>query len=635
MTDSNQKSQRKKAKDAKTELVQKQGRKSTAKPVQKALAEKAPAKTAKKFVKPKAVYDVTVQNESKTSEKIIKRGTNTSKTKKTKYPLRIIPLGGLNEIGKNITLYEYDSDCFIVDCGLAFPDDDMLGIDLVIPDFTYIEQIKDNLKAIFITHGHEDHIGALAYLLKTVNVPVYATRLTVGLIEAKLREHGIIDIVQLNVINYGDIIDVGKMRVEAVRVNHSIPDACAYAVHPPVGVVIQTGDFKIDYTPIHGEMIDLARFGELGRHGVLALLSDSTNAERPGSTGSERTVGYSFDRLFLTANKKRIIVASFASNIHRIQQIIDMAQKFGRKVAVVGRSMVNVVNTAEELGYLNIPDNIFIDIDSVGSYTDDKIVIITTGSQGEPMSALTRMAMGDNKKVSIGPNDCIIISATPIPGNEKSVDIVINELMRLGAEVIYEKMYDIHVSGHACQDELKTIIGLTRPKFFIPVHGEYKHLKRHAGLALSMEIPRENIVIGEIGSVIETDGKTIKIAGTVPAGQVMVDGLGVGDVGSIVLRDRKRLSEEGLIIVVAAIQIGSGELLAGPDIVSRGCVYGRESEEIMNESREICLAAIQRCYDQNVREWGGIKQTIKDELSRYIYMKTKRTPMILPVIQEI
>lgn len=552
-----------------------------------------------------------------------------------KTPVRIIPLGGLGEIGKNMTVYECVNDMFIVDCGLSFPDEDMLGVDLVIPDFTFIENNRDKIRGIVLTHGHEDHIGALPYLLKVINVPIYATRLTLGLVEGKLKEHGLLGKVQLNVVKPRDTVKMGCMAVEFVRVNHSIPDACAMAIHTPAGIIVQTGDFKVDFTPIEGDVIDLARFGELGGKGVLALLSDSTNAEKSGSTMSERKVGESFELLFKRADKKRIIIATFASNIHRIQQIMDAAVRYGRKVAVSGRSMVNVVGKALELGYLKVPDGVLIEIDAVSRYPDDKIIIITTGSQGEPMSALYRMAMSDHRKVSLTGNDFIIISATPIPGNEKLVSRVVNELMKQGADVVYESMYEVHVSGHACQDEQKMMMALTKPKFFIPVHGEYKHLKKHAATALGMGIPAERILIGEIGNVIELDGVDMKVTGTVPAGRVLVDGLGVGDVGSIVLRDRKHLAEDGLIVVVTTITRESGEIVAGPDIVSRGFVYVREAEAMMNEVKRIARKSIEDCIDSNIREWGNIKNRIKDNVGDYLYSKTKRNPMILPVIQEV
>lgn len=549
--------------------------------------------------------------------------------------LKIIPLGGLNEVGKNITVFECSNDLFVVDCGMTFPDSEMPGVDIVIPDFTYLEKNVDKIRGIVITHGHEDHIGGLAYLLKKINVPVFATRLTIGMIESKLKEHGLSGKVTLNVVKPKQTVKMGCMAVEFIRVNHSIPDAVALAIHTPAGVVVHTGDFKVDFTPIEGGVIDLARFGELGNRGVLALMSDSTNSERMGYTKTERKVGESFEKLFDKAEGKRIIIATFSSNIHRVQQIIDCAQRYGRKVAIFGRSMVNVINTAIELGYLSVPQGIIIDIDLMGKYPSEKIVLITTGSQGEPMSALTRMAMNDHKKVNITPMDFIIISATPIPGNEKLVTKVVNELMKAGAEVVYEAMYEVHVSGHACQDEQKLMMALTKPKFFIPVHGEYKHLKKHAQTAKEMGIPEENIIIAEIGNVIETDGVEMKITSQVPAGKILVDGLGVGDVGSIVLRDRKHLAQDGLIIVVATIESESGTILAGPDIVSRGFVYVRESEELMNQARALLLKTLQQCLDNDTKEWNAIKTKLKDVLSDFIFSKTKRTPMILPVIMEI
>lgn len=550
-------------------------------------------------------------------------------------PLRIIPLGGLNEIGKNMTVFECGNDMFIVDCGLAFPDSDMPGVDLVIPDFTYVEQNIDKVRGIVITHGHEDHIGGLAYLLKKVNIPVYATRLTIGLIEGKLREHNLLSQTKLNVVTPRQTVKMGCMAVEFIHVNHSIPDAVGLAIHTPAGIVIHTGDFKVDFTPIEGGIIDLARFGELGNRGVLALMSDSTNAEKPGHTASERKVGSSFENLFAKAEGKRIIIATFASNIHRIQQIINNAVRTDRKVAVFGRSMLNVISTAMELGYLSVPEGVIIDLEAMNKYPPEKIVLITTGSQGEPMSALTRMAMNEHRSVTITPMDYIIISATPIPGNEKYVTRVVNELLKAGAEVIYESMYDVHVSGHACQEELKLIMALTRPRFFIPVHGEYKHLKKSAGLANSIGIPESNIIIGSIGDVIETDGTDLRITGKVTAGRVLVDGLGVGDVGSIVLRDRKHLAEDGLIVVVATIESESGTILAGPDILSRGFVYVRESEEMMEAARDILRKTLESCLAGGVRDWNGIKSSLRDSLSDYIYMKTKRNPMILPIIEEI
>ena len=563
-----------------------------------------------------------------------KRRSSKAAKEVRKTPVRIIPLGGLHEIGKNMTVFECSNDMFILDCGLAFPDADMPGVDIVIPDFTYVERNRDKIRGVVITHGHEDHIGGLAYLLKKINVPVYATKLTIGLIEGKLKEQGLYGKVKLNVVEPKKTVKMGCMAVEFIKVNHSIPDAVGMAIHTPAGIIVHTGDFKVDYSPIDGKIIDLARFGELGSRGVLALMADSTNAERLGYTHSERTVGESFDKLFQKGEGKRIIIATFSSNIHRVQQIINCAVRYGRKVAVFGRSMINVINTAIELGYLDVPSGIIIDIETMNRYESERIVLITTGSQGEPMSALTRMAMNDHKKVNITPMDFIIISATPIPGNEKYVTRVVNELMKSGAEVVYEAMYEVHVSGHACQEELKLMLALTKPKFFIPVHGEYKHLKKHAGLALQMGIPKENIIIGEIGNVIETDGTKMSITSQVPAGRVLVDGLGVGDVGSIVLRDRKHLAQDGLIIIVIGIERSSNIVVAGPDIISRGFVYVRESEELMVEARQLLTDTLNNCSAAELREWNTLKGKLRDSLSDYIYQKTKRSPMILPIIME-
>lgn len=559
--------------------------------------------------------------------------TNHRSVKRT--PIRIIPLGGLNEIGKNMTVFECANDAFIVDCGLAFPDSDMPGVDLVIPDFTYVEQNADKIRGVVITHGHEDHIGALAYLLKKVNIPVYGTRLTIGLIEGKLKEHGILESAKLNIVKPRQTIKMGCMAVEFIRVNHSIPDAVGLAIHTPAGVIVHTGDFKVDFTPIEGGIIDLARFGELGSRGVLALMADSTNAERPGHTASERTVGNSFVKLFDRAEGKRIIIATFSSNIHRVQQIVNCAIANDRKIAVFGRSMLNVISTAIELGYLKVPDGLIIDLDAMNRFPAEKIVLITTGSQGEPMSALSRMAMNEHRHVTITPNDFIIISANPIPGNEKLVTKVVNELLRAGAEVIYESMYDVHVSGHACQEELKLMLSLTKPKYYIPVHGEYKHLKKQSGLAIDLGMDPNNVIIANIGNVIESDGVDMKITGQVQAGRVFVDGLGVGDVGSIVIRDRKHLAEDGLIIAVATIELESGTILAGPDVVSRGFVYVRESEELMVAAKEILTNTLTDCLDAGTREWNTIKTRMKDDLSEFIFQKTKRKPMILPIIMEI
>lgn len=550
-------------------------------------------------------------------------------------PVKIAFLGGLNEVGKNITLYEYGNDMFLVDCGLAFPDQDMPGVDLVIPDFTYLERNADKIRGIVITHGHEDHIGGLAYLMKTLNIPIYATRLTIGLIQGKFKEHGLLNTTSLNVVKPGDHISFGAFDVELIHVNHSIPDAVALAIRCKAGTIIQTGDFKIDTTPIDGEMIDLARFAEIGKEGVLCLLSDSTNAERPGFTESERKVGESFQRLFAKAGNRRLIVASFASNVHRVQQIIDVAQSLGRKVALSGRSLENVVAIGTELGYLHVPDGLLVSIDMVNRYPADQMVIITTGSQGEPMSALTRMAFSDHRKVSICPNDYVIISANPIPGNEKTVSKVVNELMKLGAEVVYEKMYDVHVSGHACQEEQKLMLGIIKPKYFIPVHGEQKHLRKHAGLALSMGMDPKNILIADNGVEVSLSEKEFRVSGNVPSGRVFVDGYGVGDVGSIVLRDRKHLAQDGLIIVVATIGSKTGELLSGPDVVSRGFVYVRESEELIEDACKVAQRILEDCAAHNVHDWSSIKLKLRDEVSHLMYERTKRSPMILPILMEV
>ena len=557
------------------------------------------------------------------------------KSKAEPKPIKVSFLGGLNEVGKNMTLFEYGEDMFLVDCGLAFPDQDMLGVDLVLPDFTYVERNADRIRGIVITHGHEDHIGGLPYLLKVLNVPVYGTKLTIGLIQGKLREHGLLNSASLNVIKPGDVITLGGFTVEAIHVNHSIPDALGLAIRCEGGTIVHTGDFKIDTTPIDGGMMDLGRLAEIGQEGVLCLMSDSTNAERPGFTESERKVGESFETLFRKAGNNRIIVATFSSNIHRVQQIMNVAASLGRKVALVGRSLENVVSISAELGYLNIPEGIVIDINMINRYPADKLVIITTGSQGEPMSALTRMAFSDHHKVEIHPNDYVIISATPIPGNEKTVSRVVNELMKLGADVVYEKMYEVHVSGHACQEELKMIMGIVKPKYFIPVHGELKHLRKHAGLALSMGIPKENILIADNGRVAEISKKALRCMSTVPAGRVFVDGYGVGDVGSVVLRDRKHLAQDGLVIVAVCIDRESGMIVSGPDVVTRGFVYVKESEELINAAREVAVEAIEAQTDGGYFDWNSIKASLRDEISHLMYERTKRSPMILPVIMEV
>lgn len=552
-----------------------------------------------------------------------------------KESVRVAFLGGMNEIGKNMTVYEYKNDMFIVDCGLAFPGEELPGVDLVIPDFTYIEKNINKIRGLIITHGHEDHIGGIAYLLKKANIPIYATKLTIGLIKGKLKEHNLLDSAKLVEIKPHDNITLGSFNIELIHVNHSIPDAVGLAIRCPAGILIHTGDFKIDTTPVDGDMIDLTRFAEYGKKGVLALFQDSTNAERPGYTMSEKTVGESFVNLFRKAGKRRIVVATFASNIHRVQQIIDVAKQSKRKVAVVGRSLENLVQVGEELGYLNVPKNILINIDNIKNYEDEHLVIITTGSQGEPMSALTKMAYGEHRKVAVTPNDYVIISATPIPGNEKMVGNVVNELMKRGIEVIYEKMYEVHVSGHACQEELKLMMGIVKPEFFIPVHGEQKHLQKHAMLAESMGFDKKNIYVGNIGDYIEISEDGIKNLDNVPSGEVYVDGIGVGDVGNIVLNDRKRLSQDGLIIVVATINTSTGMIESGPDIVSRGFVYVRENEDLMNSARDLACRIIDETYDRRYHDWNAVKTKLRDEISHLMYEKTKRSPMILPVLMEI
>lgn len=555
-------------------------------------------------------------------------------TKDGKKPIvKLISLGGLNEVGKNMYLIETANDIIIIDCGMTFPDAEMPGVDIVIPDFTYVVKNIDKVRGVLLTHGHEDHIGGMPYLLKKVNIPVYGTKLTLGLLENKLREHNLGG-VKLNVISAGQTVRLGGLTAEFIKVNHSIPGAVAVAVRTPAGTIVHTGDFKVDYTPIEGGIIDLPRFAQLGSEGVLALLADSTNSERQSFTPSERKVGDTFDSLFNRAVGKRIIIATFSSNVHRIQQIINCAAKHGRKVTVFGRSMVNVMKLSVELGYLKIPDGVLIDIDRMRNYKDSEIVLITTGSQGEPMSALTRMALSDHRQVSVTSNDYIIISARPIPGNEKFVGRVVNELLKLGAEVVYEEMYEVHVSGHACQEEQKLILALTRPKFFVPVHGEFKHLSRHAQTARSMGIDEKNIVIADIGNVIETNGESIKINGNVPSGKVMVDGYGVGDVGAVVLKDRKHLAQDGVIVVNLTIDKIDRRLLSGPDLISRGFVYERESEELLEKARALAKSV---CEDElkTRHDYNAIKNRIRDDLGDFIFQKTKRRPMVIPDIMDI
>ena len=557
---------------------------------------------------------------------------NARRGRKGTSKLKIIPLGGLEQIGMNITAFEYEDSIVVVDCGLSFPDDDMLGIDLVIPDVTYLKENADRVKGFVITHGHEDHIGALPYVLRELNIPIYATRLTMGLIENKLREHNLLGHTKRKVIKFGQSVNLGQFRIEFIKTNHSIVDAAALAIHSPAGTVVHTGDFKVDYTPVFGEAIDLQRFAELGKKGVLALMCDSTNAERKGFTQSERTVGHTFDTIFHEHQGSRLIIATFASNVDRVQQIINTAHKYGRKVVVEGRSMVNIIDTAMNLGCINIPENTLVDIDRLKDYPDDRTVIITTGSQGENMAALSRMASSVHRKVSIGPNDTIIFSSNPIPGNEKAVTRVINELEMKGAEVIFQ---DVHVSGHACQEEIKLIYTLVHPKYAIPVHGEYKHLKAQAGIAQELGIQKENIFILRSGNVLELNEEKAGVTGQVAAGAILVDGLGIGDVGNVVLRDRQHLAEDGIMIVVVALDSISGQIASGPDLVSRGFVYVKESDALMDEARDLMENVMEGCVSRGCTDWGRIKTAIKDNLGDFIWKKTKRRPMILPIIMEV
>ncbi len=551
-----------------------------------------------------------------------------------KSPLKIIALGGLDEIGKNITVFEYEDEMILVDCGLEFPDVEMLGVDLVIPDFTYLVTNQNKIKGLFVTHGHEDHIGSIPYLLHQINVPIYCTRLTAKLIEHKLEEHHLLNIANINIVEQGSTVDTGKIKVEFIRSTHSIPDSCMLAIKTPAGTVIHTGDFKVDYTPMDGQIMDLGRLAELGNEGVLALLSDSTNSNSKGYTMSEKSVGPVFDHLF-EGCKKRIVVATFASNVHRVQQIVNSAVKFNRKVAISGRSMQNMIEAARELNYIDAPDDLFIDIDLIKNYNDDQLVLITTGSQGETMSALTRMANGEHRKVTITGNDLVIISANPIPGNEKAVSKVIDKLMKIGAQVVHSELEDVHVSGHACQEEQKLIIALTKPKYFIPVHGEYHHLMAHRDTAIEMGIKPENIVLSNNGRVIEVTDEKIELQSAVPSGRVMVDGLGVGDVGNVVLRDRQHLSQDGLIVIVMTMDNQTGEIVSGPDVISRGFVYVRESENLMEEVKAFIREEISKLEAKHVTEWSTIKSTLKDDVRDFIFDRTKRNPMILPIIMEV
>ncbi len=549
--------------------------------------------------------------------------------------LKIIPLGGLHEIGKNMTAFEYGNEIILVDCGMSFPDEEMPGVDMVINDISYLEKHRDKIKGVFLTHGHEDHIGGLPYFLKSINVPVYGTRLTLGLVEHKLKEHNMLTKGKLVRVRAGNTVEVSKsFSVEFIRTNHSIADSCALAIKTPVGVVLHTGDFKIDTTPIVGDVIDLARIGQLGNEGILALMSESTNVERPGYAMSEKKVGAKFEEIFKDCNK-RIIVATFASNVHRVQQIIDAAVKNGRKVAVSGRSMENIVELSILMGYMRVPEGVLINLDSIGKYRPNQVVIITTGSQGEPMSALTRMAYSDHRKVEVTKDDLIIISATPIPGNEKSISNVINELFKIGAEVIYNSLADVHVSGHACQEELKLILALAKPKFFIPIHGECRHLMLHAELAESMGIEKKNAFVLGNGAVLEMDANSAAVNGTVPNGKILVDGLGVGDVGNIVLRDRKHLAQDGLIIVVVTISGEERRMVSRPDVISRGFVYVREAETLIDGVRDVVQENVEICLEKRMTEWSVMKNQIKTSVAHYIYDKTKRNPMILPIIEEV
>ncbi len=597
--------------------------------------------TSAKQSKAKTAPNTKTAKKSANQKTTAKKQYNSASKKRNAAPktpqkaVKIIPLGGLGEIGKNITLYEYDGDMILVDCGMTFPDEDTPGVDSVIPDFTYVLENQDKIKGLVVTHGHEDHIGAIPYLLKQFNVPIYATRLTIGLISGKLKEHKLLGDAKLNEVVAGKTVTLGKFNVEFIHVNHSIPDSVGFAITCGAGTVVHMGDFKIDTTPIDDKVIDIARFAELGKKGVLAMLSDSTNAERPGYTSSERLVGESFSNLFKKAEGHRIIVATFSSNIHRIQQIIDEAVRCGRKVAVSGRSMINVVNVAAELGYLNVPNGVLVDIDTIKNYAPHELVVVTTGSQGEPMSALSRMAASEHRQVEITPGDMIIISATPIPGNEKLVSRVVNELMKRGANVVYEKMYDVHVSGHACQEEQKLMLSIVKPKYFIPVHGEQKHLYKHAQLAYNMGMDYKNVVISNNGSVIELSKQGIKSTETIQAGRVLVDGLGVGDVGSIVLRDRKHLAEDGIIVVTVSIDGITREVVSGPDIVSRGFVYVKESDELMAQLDRVVCNVLENCYVLGIKDWNTIKTRIKDNVAKFLYNKTHRSPMILPIIMEV
>ena len=605
---------------------------------------------AKKDEMSKKTKQVTADKQNKTekraeskivNKKNVNKVQNRRKTNKSregvrikKSPLKVIPLGGLLEIGKNITIFEYENEIIIVDCGLAFPTEDMLGVDLVVADTTYLEKNKDKIKGLVLTHGHEDHIGGIPYLLRQVNVPIYGTRFTLGLLRNKLEEHRLLKSTKMYEVSQGETVNFGKIKVEFIRTSHSIPDAVGFAIYTPIGTVVHTGDFKIDYTPIDGQKIDFGRLAEIGENGVLMLMSDSTNAERKGFTKSESSIGEVLDELFAHCIK-RIVVATFASNVHRVQQIIDASVNYGRKVAICGRSMVKMIETSVELGYMNVPENTIIDIDLIKNYPDECLTIITTGSQGEPMSALTRMAAGEHKKVEITPNDLVIISANPIPGNEKLVSKVIDDLMQLGSEVVYSSLADIHVSGHGCQEEQKLMLSLIKPKYFMPVHGEYRQLMAHSETAQKMGIPKENIFVLKNGKVLEIGENEARINGTVPSGKVMVDGLGIGDVGNIVLKDRQHLSQDGLIIVVLAMDGSTGEIVSGPEIISRGFVYVRESENLMEEMKRTLKNKLRVLEENNVTDWAVIKIAVKDTLRDFLFQRNKRNPMVLPIIMEV
>ena len=592
-------------------------------------------RTSKEENKSTKRVETVERTNTKPTERKRRTQTNKSNSIFKASKLKIIPLGGLHEVGKNITVFEYENEMIVVDCGLSFPEDDMLGIDLVIPDITYLEKNVDKIKGLIITHGHEDHIGSVPYLLKKINIPIYAPRLACGLIRNKLEEHKLLRSTKLTEVMQGQTISLGKnFKVEFIRSSHSIPDSVMLAITTPAGNILHTGDFKVDYTPIDGKIMDFGRIAELGNQGILALMSDSTNAERKGFTMSESSIGEVFDKLFLNCTK-RIVVATFASNVHRVQQIVNSAVKYRRKIAVCGRSMINMIETAKELGYIECPDNIFIDIDMINKYTDEQLVIITTGSQGEPMSALTRMAAGDHRKVKITQNDLVIISATPIPGNEKFVSKVIDDLMQIGAEVVYSSLETIHVSGHACQEEQKLILALARPKYFIPVHGEYRQLIAHSETAQSMGIDKDNIIMMSNGRVLEISNEGAELTTSVPSGRVLVDGLGVGDVGSIVLRDRQHLSQDGLIVIVLTMDSSTGEVVAGPDVISRGFVYVRESENLMDDVKSVVRHEIKKCEERGITDWATIKSATRENLRDYIFMKTKRNPMIIPIIMEV